>query len=240
MTTQDGRPNVIAHRGASRAHPENTLDAFRGARRLGADWVELDVRRTADRAVVVHHDPAVRRDGAGPDLFIVETPVGQLPATIPILTDVLTVCAQGGAPLGVNIEIKSAPHEPDFDPDLWIAGEVVDTIHAHPELEVLVTSFDPNAIDRVHAIDPSVPTGLLVADLSGPERIIEGAAGGGHVALNPWQRALSPEVVAAAHDVGLAVNVWTVDDPEAMTTFADWGVDGIITNVPDVARSVLR
>jgi glycerophosphoryl diester phosphodiesterase len=239
MTTDDGRPKVIAHRGASRAFPENTLDAFRGARTLGADWVELDARRTADRAVVVHHDPVVRHDGAEPEVFIVQTPVGQLPATIPMLADVLTVCAQGDQALGVNIEIKSAPHEPDFDPTHWVAGEVVSMIHARPELEVLVTSFDPNAIDRVRAIDPSVPTGLLVADLSEPDRIIERAVEGGHVALNPWHLAVSDELVGAAHRAGLAVNVWTVDDPTAMTTFADWGVDGIITNVPDVARAAL-
>ena len=58
------------------------------------------------------------------------------------------------------------------------------------------------------------------------------------MALNPWQFAMSEAVVAAAHEAGLLVNVWTVDDPAVMRTFAGWGVDGIITNVPDVARAL--
>jgi glycerophosphoryl diester phosphodiesterase len=229
------RPIVVAHRGASRAFAENTLDAFRGARDLGADWVELDARRTSDGAVVVHHDPAV----PGHPAFIVETPAAELPASIPTLADALAVGQHAEPPLGVNIEIKSAPDEPDYDPDHWLAAEVVSIIHAAGAGEVLVTSFDPGAINRVHEIDPAIPTGFLVADLGELDAIVARTVAHGHVALNPWQWAMREEVVTVAHDAGLAVNVWTVDDPEVMTTLAGWGVDAIITNVPDVARAAL-
>ena len=234
MTTSD-RPTVVAHRGASKAFPENTLEAFRGARDLGAAWVELDVRRTADLEVVVHHDPAL----PGRDEPIVALPAAALPPSVPRLAEALEVCGAPDPKLGVNIEIKSAPHEPDHDPEHWMAGAVVDLVHEFEDLDVLVSSFDPTSINRVHELDPTIPTGFLIADLTDLEGIVERTAAQGHVAINPWQWAMREEVVTVAHAAGLAVNVWTVDDPDMMTALAAWGVDAIITNVPDVARRVL-
>ena len=99
---------VIAHRGASAAAPENTIEAFRLARELGADMVELDARRTADGQVVVHHD-ATLPDGR----TIVELARAELPASVPDLRDALAACED----MDVNIEIKNWPADPDFDPD---------------------------------------------------------------------------------------------------------------------------
>src|SRR3954465_13219995 len=96
---------VIAHRGASAAAPENTVEAFRLARELGADMVELDARRTADGQVIVHHD-AHLADGRA----IVELSRSELPTHVCDLADALDAC-EG---MQVNIEIKNWPDDPDF------------------------------------------------------------------------------------------------------------------------------
>jgi glycerophosphoryl diester phosphodiesterase len=103
---------IIAHRGASAVEPENTVAAFRRAVADGADGIELDVRRTADDRLVVHHDARLS-DGR----IIRDTPVDELPVGIPELDAALDAC--DGA--FVNIEIKNDPDEPDFDPTEWIA-----------------------------------------------------------------------------------------------------------------------
>lgn len=236
-------PKVIAHRGASRAFPENTIAAFRGAAELGADWVELDVRRTADGHLVVHHDAVLAVDGRA----IVELRADELPAHVPSLADALAASEHraasgdaGRAGMGVNIEIKSDRDEPDFDPAYRVVDEVVALVHeVFDAARVLVTSFDPRCVARVREVDPSVPTGLLSFDLADAAPVIERAVRDGHRALNPWDPFVTAELMALTRAAGLEVNVWTVDDPERMAELVALGVDGIITNVPDVARAVV-
>src|SRR4051812_39413617 len=107
---------VLAHRGASRAAPENTVEAFLVAKAMGADGVELDVRRTSDGPLVVHHDPRLR-DGRA----IIELHAATLPVHVPRLHDALDACAG----MWVNVEIKNDPLEPDFDPTDSIADDVI-------------------------------------------------------------------------------------------------------------------
>src|SRR6478752_8494642 len=112
---------VIAHRGASAAAPENTIEAFRLARELGADWVELDARRTADAQVVVHHDAELADARTIVDLLRSE-----LPDHVCDLTSALDAC-EG---MGINIEIKNWPADPDFDETEAVARAVVELIQA--------------------------------------------------------------------------------------------------------------
>ena len=220
---------VIAHRGASADHPENTLEAFRAAGPLGANWVELDVRRTADGALAVHHDAHL-----GDGRAIVELLAADLPPTVPSLAEALDACQ----PLGVNVEIKNSPNDVDFDPTAALVEPVVAAIGACSQ-PILVSSFHWPTLDRVRAVDPSIRTALLTFDLSDPARTIGAAVAGGHVALHPFDRTVTAELVALAHDAGLQVNVWTVDDPARIKELAEMGVDGIVTNVPAVAAAVL-
>jgi glycerophosphoryl diester phosphodiesterase len=223
-------PLVIAHRGASAAHPEKTVAAFRGARALGADWVELDVRRTADLALAVHHDEAL---ADGRLIVSVEASMGDWPADVPLLDAALDAC-EG---MGVNIEIKNWPLDSDFDPDRWLSDAVVSLLAARGRKdEVLVSSFDLETVDRVRGLDPSVPTAFLVMELDDPARVVAATARRGHAALHPWAPAVDAELIDRCHDAGLKVNAWTVDDPDWMARLAEMGVDGIVTNVPDVAR----
>jgi glycerophosphoryl diester phosphodiesterase len=225
---------VIGHRGASAARPENTVEAFRHAAALGADWVELDVRRTADDHLAVHHD-AVLPDGRA----IVEVAAADLPPSLPSLAEALDACAG----MGVNIEIKNDRHDPDFDPDDRVAIAVAELLSgatpALPTDRVLVSSFNPSTIGLVHDRAPHVPTGRLTAnghDLSGR---LERTAAAGHTAINPFDELVDHRLVEQAHDAGLLVYVWTVDDADRMRALVGLGVDGIITNVPDVARAAV-
>lgn len=220
---------VIAHRGASATHRENTVEAFAAAGPLGADWVELDVRRTADGALAVHHD-AHLADGR----VIVETSAGDLPHDVPDLVAALDACA----PLGVNVEIKNSPVDPDFDPDSVVVEPVVAVLVTRAQ-PILVSSFHAPTIERVRAVDASVRTALLTFALADVARTVDEVAAAGHVALHPFDVTVDAALVAACHERGLLVNVWTVDDPGRIAELAALGVDGIVTNVPDVARAVL-
>jgi glycerophosphoryl diester phosphodiesterase len=228
---------VIGHRGASRAHPENTLEAFAGASVLGADWVELDVRRTADGALVVHHDPTLP-DGR----VIVETARADLPPGVPTLDEALATCAAAG--LCVNVEIKSDPREADYDASHAVAAAVAERLVADGAMadgapRYLVTSFDPRCLDRVREIAPSLRTGQLAFHIDHVTALMDRARGAGHVAVNPWDPFVDESFMEAARHAGLEVYPWTVDDPGRMRALIALGVDGIITNVPDVLRAIL-
>ena len=221
---------VIAHRGASAAHPENTLAAFAGARALGADWVELDVRRTVDDDLVILHDASLP-SGA----LVMDTSRADLHDDVPSLAAALDAC-EG---MGVNIEIKNHPVDPDHDPTMVVAKGVVAEIQrraAHDH--VLVSCFDLDTVDAVKALDPTIPTAFLVLDPAGGEAVDEAAAHG-HQALHPWVPFVDEALIARAHAAGLTLNTWTIDDPERIVELAAWGIDGIVTNVPDVARTAL-
>ncbi|MFN8051924.1 MAG: glycerophosphodiester phosphodiesterase [Acidimicrobiales bacterium] len=222
---------VIGHRGASFDFPENTLEAFEGAAAQGADWVELDVRCTADGVLVVHHD-AVLPDGR----VIFDTIAGDLPDTVTTLELALATCL----PMGVNVEIKNSPAEPGYDPTGALARSTVLAIGGvGPGLDVLVSSFDIGTLEAVRSADPMLATGYLVLSTEEPDDAVAMAVGGGHRAVNPWDPCVTEASVARAHDAGIEVNVWTVDDPDRIRQLADWGVDAVITNRPAVARRAL-
>lgn len=225
-------PLLYGHRGASADAAENTLAAFALARVQGADGVELDVRRSADGTLVLHHDPALP-DGR----VVVRTRTAELPAHIPTLEAALDECAG----LVVNIEIKNSPFEADHDPACTVADDVVAVLAGRGGADrVLVSSFDLATVDRVRALDPGVPTALLTfVHPVGADAIVL-ASERGHGAIHPHHATVDVAFVALAHDVGLEVNVWTVDDPDRLRELAAAGVDGIVTNVPARAREALR
>jgi glycerophosphoryl diester phosphodiesterase len=227
---------VIAHRGASGSRPENTLEAFRHARALGADWVELDVRRSADGVLVVHHD-AHLPDGRA----IVETLAADLPDPVPTLAAALEACTG----MGVNVEIKNDPTEPDFDGTHDAAVAVAEAVATWlaagglPPERVIVSSFAMETVDRLREVAPDLPTGWLTFDLLDPVAVVERTVAHGHAAVHPYDPFVDRRLVDRAHAAGLAVYVWTVDDPGRMAELVALGVDGIITNHPDRARDVV-
>lgn len=223
-------PLVIGHRGASADHPENTIAAFNGARDQGADGVELDVRRTHDGVLVVHHDPIVAGSVVIADAFAHE-----LPPTVPTLAEALGACVG----LLVNVEIKNDPGEPGFDGTDRLVNQTIEVIAASGGSDILVSSFHLPTIDQVRQRDVQLDTGFLVLDPTQPHDAVRVAADGGHRALHPWNVCTTEGIVDSAHEAGLVVNVWTVDDADRIRQLASWGVDGIITNRPSFARSAL-
>lgn len=222
---------VIAHRGASAAAPENTLEAFRLARDMGADFVELDARRTADGVVVVHHDAHLPDGRVLGDLGSEE-----LPRHVPSMAEALEAC-EG---MGVNIEIKNLPDDPDFDADHLVSAAVAGLVVAYlgPE-RALVTSFNVDAVDSLHRVDPTIPIGWLSFDLGDPRLAIERAVAHEMRYLHPYDTCADEALIHRAHDAGLDVHVWTVDDADRMRELIEMGVDGIITNEPDKARRIV-
>jgi glycerophosphoryl diester phosphodiesterase len=222
---------VIGHRGAPREAPENTVEAFRAARRLGADGVELDIRRTADGHLAIHHD-AHLPDGRA----IVDLPSAALPARVCDLEAALEACAGLGL---VNLEIKNWPADGDFDADMAIAGSVVEVLASRPAAEraaVVVSCFHEPTIDRVRALAPDLATAWLTIGFADVAADVARVAAGGHAAVHPHHSAVDAEVVKRAAEAGLAVNTWTCDLPERIRWLDEIGVDGIVTN--DVAGAL--
>jgi glycerophosphoryl diester phosphodiesterase len=223
--------SVIAHRGASKAFPENTTAAFAEALRLGADGVELDVRRSADGALVVRHDPALP-DGRP----LANVAVAELPDWLPLLDAAVDACHG----ISVNIEIKNLPTEPGWDPAEAVAAEVAAFVAERAEGDrFTVSAFTLSTVDAVRAAEPSVRTGWLTLPRFDQLAAVATTAEHGHTAFHPHEEGVTAEVVAAAHEAGLVVTTWTADDPDRLRQLADMGVDAVITNVPDLALEVL-
>jgi len=228
---------VLAHRGANREAPENTLDAFRRAVALGADGVELDIHRTADDALVVRHDAAIPDGLALAELR--RDDVGRILPEVPDLGEVLDVCS-GHL---VNVEVKNSPHEADWDPDHRASELLVELLARRDgQDQVLVSSFDLGSVDRVHALAPGLPTALLTGRAD-PLEALALVEAHGHRALHPFVGMIAgpraAELTDRAHELGVEVNVWTVNDRDELARLAAVGVDALITDVPAVALAAL-
>ena len=219
---------IFAHRGASRHEPENTVAAFRAAVAMGADGVELDVRLDADGDLVVHHD-ADLPDGRA----IAGLVRSERPAALCDLAAALAACGH----LVVNVEVKS---------DTVGAGVAL----AAPTLAVvaawggqaLLSSFDPDTVDELHRLAPQLPTAQLTMFPDRPlGELVAWVAERGHVAWHPHHLLVDAEAVALAHGAGLAVNPWTVDDPDRLRALEALGVDAVVTNdVPGALAALGR
>ncbi|HET7825365.1 MAG TPA: glycerophosphodiester phosphodiesterase family protein [Anaeromyxobacter sp.] len=237
-------PLVLGHRGASADAPENTLAAFRLALEQGADGVELDVWRCGTGEVVVGHDEDTLRV-AGVALRVPDAPLAELRALdvggwkgdafrgerMPLLAEVLE--ALPGAV--VNVELKSRGG------DLRLAGAAAKVVaRAGAARRVLVSSFDWRLVVAFRLAAPDVPVGLLF-DGERPWKLPLAAAIRlmGPSAVHPERTLATEERVRAWTRRGLAVNVWTVDDPAAARALAAMGAAGVITNVPARIRAAL-
>jgi glycerophosphoryl diester phosphodiesterase len=225
------RPLVLGHRGASAAHPENTVEAFVAARELGADGVELDVRATVDGQLVVHHD---ERLADGRPLHHLRR--AQVPDAVPSLEEALDACAG----MMVNVEVKPSPDDPAHELARRVADELTARRRDPAGPMLLVSSFDEAALTVVRHRQPELRTAALAFLVSDPAEWVAAARSAGHVAVNPADHLVDAALVDAAHAAALDVFVWTVDDPDRLRALAALGVDGVITNAPDVALAALR
>ena len=222
---------VIGHRGAPRLARENTVESFAAAIAAGARGIELDVRRTADDALVVHHDPVLDNGRA-----IVECAGADLPPHVPTLDLALDAC-RGAI---VDVEIKNLPGEPGFDPTDRIADAVVELLGTRPEPPTawLISSFRRETIDRCRVVDPGIATGWLTIGAVTDDDLVWAVAAG-HSAIHPWDPAVDRGLIERCHAAGLQVNTWTCNDVARALELASWDIDGICTDVPDVVAGAL-
>lgn len=209
-----------AHRGAHGDAIENTMAAFEAAIALGAHGVELDVRATADSAVVVFHDADLSRLASDPRR-VAELPRGALPsvggAPLPLLDEALDRLLAAG--LEVNVEVKAAPVE---------TARVLASRGASDREAVIVSCFDPDALAAVRDA-VAVRTAYLFERVTGAVRARIAEFDGVH----PHHEVCTAEAVARWQEAGRFVNAWTVNDPRRAVTLRGLGVDGLVTD--DVA-----
>jgi glycerophosphoryl diester phosphodiesterase len=247
----------IAHRGGGRLAPEETLVAFERAVEVGADVLELDVHATSDGALVVMHDDEVDRttDGSGPIAEMTLEAVRLLDAgyqftpddgdtypyrgqgvVVPTFEEVLAAFPE----MYFVVEIK--PPNPD------LADDVVTAIAAAGLRDrVAVSSFHDTVIAAVREQDPELLTGLSPLEVFNYLRLslseeASWTPPGELLQVPPVQGTYEfadAEEVAKAHRLGLRVHIWTINDRDTMLELIDLGVDGIMTDDPQLLAEVL-
>jgi glycerophosphoryl diester phosphodiesterase len=223
---------VFAHRGDTSSAVENTVPAFLAAVAAGADGVELDVRRSADGALVVHHDALV--DGRGP---ICELRVRDLPDHVALLEEALTVLE----PISVNVEIKNGSDEPGYDPSGSISHDVVSLVEDLGAIDrVLVSSFDLPTLDAARQASSSIATGWLLGYAAEAHGALAVALAHGMGAVHPWVLTVDGPLVELAHESGLEVNTWTVNARHDLKRMVTLGVDAVITDDIALGLEVVR
>lgn len=221
---------VFAHRGAHRIERENTLGAFRVANDLGVDGVELDVRRTADGTLVIHHDPTID------DRAIALVDASELPPYVARFDEALVVL--GG--LSVNVEIKNDSSEAAYDDTGTIEREVVEYLRAM-ELtsSASISCFDLATCDRVRAVAPDLDVAWLVSRRPLGDALVI-AREHEFNAVNPHYLMVTPGGVQRANELGLELNVWTVNQASDLTALAALGVKSVITDEPELALDLFH
>jgi glycerophosphoryl diester phosphodiesterase len=229
---------ITAHRGASRAAPENSLSALRSAIEFGCDYAEIDVHLTADGVPVLLHDEDFLRlagDSRRPGEMTLEQIrgidigsrfdrafAGERIATLKEAID----AARGKIKL--NIELK--PTATDRE---QLARTVADLIgDSKFETDCFVTSLDGQAVEAAHSRNPRLRTGAIISAAVGDVALLEVDVLSVRTAL------VTDGLLEAARAAGREVHAWTIDDPDVMCGLIDRGVNGVITNDPAMALSV--
>ncbi|WP_017625997.1 glycerophosphodiester phosphodiesterase [Nocardiopsis chromatogenes] len=242
---------VIGHRGAGRGEGgglrENTVESYLEALRTGASWVEVDVRRTADGALVLHHDAALA-DGR------------------PVVDATAAECARKGLvrleealealpeEAGLDVDVKTVMEDAADAPSRRTAALLMPVLRREAaRRRVFVCSFDPAVLLRVAEEAPGVPTAWMPFVRNPLDQAVAGAAGMGCAAVaidarsfgltgeppRPGRRSVD-YTVETAHRAGLEVVSWCPDAVDA-ARFADAGVDAVVADdVPGVAAAVKR
>ncbi|TDD37024.1 glycerophosphodiester phosphodiesterase [Nonomuraea terrae] len=242
----------VAHRGASAYAPENTIAAFELAGEQGADMFELDVQETKDHELVLMHDTTLARTTDAEQVFPGRSPwnvgdftldqIRRLDAgswksadyegeRVPTLGEALRM--MDGSDMGLLLEVKS----PDLYPG--IEERIAAELRRHSSWlaagRVVVQSFDWDSMRTFDRLMPDVPVGLLGTPSTGQ---LSGLAGFAEQ-INPQYGTLTAAYVRRVHRLGMDILTWTVDDPDAMRRVIGYGVDGVITNRPDVLSDLV-
>ncbi|MBI2082800.1 MAG: hypothetical protein HYT76_04445 [Deltaproteobacteria bacterium] len=228
------RPLILAHRGFTKNHLENTLEAVDEAIRLHADGVEVDLRLTADEELVVYHDADLLRLAEMPQQ-IEKMPLSEIRGVrlkgrykIPTLSELLDLV---GDKILLNLEIKTV-RLLSKTVELKLLDEL-QRFQLHES--ILISSFHPLPLIRLKKIAPTLKRGYLVCEKYFQTRyrpLISSFIK--PFSLNPSTPMITEEFVKKAHQKGQKIFSWNVNDLHAMMEFVRWGVDGIFTDKPDL------
>jgi glycerophosphoryl diester phosphodiesterase len=223
MPPEHHGPRVIGHRGARALEPENTLRSFVRAQLAGADEVELDLRVTADEQLVVLHDATLDRttNGHGRLASFSLDEVRELDAgdgeRIPTFAEVLDAVM-----LPVQAEVKELAA---IEPLVTLAGK------RSLAGRVTVASFDPVIVAALGSELPQLRRGLIMSDA--PADAVSRAQAVGASLLCLGIATLGPELMAACHSAGIAVDAWPVNDPQTLHRAVELQVEAVTTDHPN-------
>lgn len=243
-------PLVLAHRGANKVAPQNTLPAFEKAIQFNADGIETDVHLCKDGEIVICHNYTVDATSNGKG-SIDEMTFAELReldfgsyfsndfkgTTLPTLAELLTLVKDMNL---VNIEIK--PPQKDND----LVKRVVEEVYKFGiEKNSIISCFNPECIRQVKEIDKDIKTALLYEDDElGNEIMTFGVAKYCQQlnadAAHPHRNLITHKEILELHNLGIAVNPWTVNTREDIIRLTNWGCDALITDIPDFCRQVLK
>lgn len=222
---------ITAHRGASKLYPENTMSAFRGAKELGADWIELDVQQTKDCQIVVSHDTNLKRvtDVNKNIIDLNYDEICKLDAgsffsdefkgeKIPLLEDVLKFAKENK--IRLNIELKPIGKEIDFE------KQVIELIKKYNfENMCVITSQTYSVLENTKKIDSNIKTVYVMSIAIGNITDLEYADAFSVEASN-----VTDSLVSQVHNEGKELLVWTVNTEESINEMINMNVDNIITD----------
>ena len=215
----------IGHRGARAYEPENTLSSFRKAIELGANAVELDVRKTKDGKLVVIHNADVNKttngEGAVNDLTLeqIQKLVTDKNEHIPTLDDVLDSV---GKKVKVLVEIKEVGTE----------KQVLDMIQQKGITDnVILVSFHEESLKKIRELNDKIETGLIYVRHKNPVQTALDLKAAYLLSLYSFTHSAN---VKKAHEKGLKVIVWTINKKEEVEEYKKKGVDGIASDRPDI------
>lgn len=248
-----GKPATLlaAHRGGALLWPENSLLAFRNAVALGADFIEFDVHLSRDGEVVVIHDSTLDRTttGSGP---VKDRTVAELKAlrlkdrtgavteeTVPTLDEVVAVAPQGTR--RILLEIKVDPSRARYP---GIEEKVLAILDRHGMTgSTVVMAFEAPTWRRVRELRPDVATcALYSASMLGRTTLaaeLDTLRSAGVRFIGVEHSAVDAAAVTQARAAGIGLGAWTVNDAAAMKRLIDAGAAILITDQPDVAKTVL-
>jgi glycerophosphoryl diester phosphodiesterase len=237
---------VYAHRGASAYAPENTMAAFKKALALGADGIELDVQLTKDNKLVVIHDYELQRvsnsKGMVKDKTLMELKELDFGSRfskeykderIPTLEEVLELIEGWNGIL--NVEIKSAPNLSNEG----VEEKVIEVLRKYDQIsKTIISSFNHLTLIKIKEIAADAKTAILYEEqLEEPWTYAKYL---GTAAIHPSGYVITPEIVRSCHKENVKVNVWTLNKAKEISLAIEAGVDGIITNYPDIALKLVK
>jgi glycerophosphoryl diester phosphodiesterase len=235
------RTLIWGHRGASFLQPENTISAFEKALQIGVDGIEFDVRLCKDGEVVVFHDPQVDRltDGKG---WVKNLSLNELKKlkitinsnnvleTVPTLKEVFNLVKDK---IYMDIEIKAETFR-----NIGIEQKVVNLVKEFNLREnIIVSSFSPVVLRRFHLIAPEIKIGFIYSDNTFFNRWF--AKRFGIFSWHPASYLVNERSLAKARRLNREVHAWTVDNTQEMKRLIKLGIDGIISNKPEVLKEIV-